>query len=435
METEALKQEAILAIQDIQATAIDNCYSRYDIWAQLIGTALAVGGGGLLSVLMPGGVIASATLAALAMGATVKFVGDEADRIEQGDLSTLKRYVDSGYVRERLMPLVEKAAKKPIAQGNQAKSTTTKPENGNPSSELQIKPVSLVPDAHLIVWGRTRSGKTNTVQHLLADSSVHYVSTKAKDQVPTGWTGYRIDPRQAEAQLTWLIGEWERLFYSHLDGEKKGDTWFLFDEVISLMSLIPSDLVKRLRDFITQVLTSGAGTGAYIGLLTQSENAGELKVALDLLKNCTIIACSNKACDRESMIQAFTKYSGLALSSVQKQQVQNLSSYWQLWCNNGPLLSQIAEVQIPTKDLTLCPVDKEPDVKKATTKSLNERILAYLRGKSDGQTIRVIQQNVARKSDNPPLSKDAISDAISYLVSEGFITEKTQGSQLTYTIK
>lgn len=429
------KSEALATIRGIQDTAIDNCYSRYDIWAQLLGVGLAVGGGGLLSVLMPGGVIASATLAALVMGATTKMVADEADRIEAGDINAIQRYCSEETISAAIAPLAAKveAAKKPLAQGTTPSSTKTRAETGNPSPELlPIAPVALRDDApHLLLWGRTRAGKTHTARYLLSDSvTVHYVTVKATDTVPVNWTGYRLDPRTLNEQVTWLLDDWEGRFYARLDGQTEGTEWFLMDELITIKSQLEKPLAERLEAFIKQVITAGAAVGAFLGILTQSSNAGELGIAADLLKNCAIVGCTGQRKTNLGMAQAFAKYAGYRLTSEQLSQVKALDGYWQIWDNNGPCLSQISYSETDTKALDLCPVVEASG--KGKLETLNDRIINFLRGQTEAKTARQIQQSVARKTDNPPIRSGDVREALGYLVSESFVMEEFHGETKRY---
>ena len=386
---EALRTEAIAVVKDIQATAIDNCYSRYDIWAQLIGVGLAVGGGGLLSVLMPGGVFASATLAALVMGATTKLVADEADKIEKGDIVTIQRYFPESAIQEAIAPLVAKveAAKKPLAQGTpKQKSTTTATATTSQSPEpidgLPMMPVALDDAApHLYLWGRTQNGKTETLKYLLqGEKIVHYVTSKGTDTVPIDWHGWQVSGKSLGAQVTWLLDKWEMAYQMHQQGRSERE-WFVIDEAVGIVKALTTkghkEVAARLVAFIVEVLTAGASQKAYLALLSQTSNSGPIQVDLDILKNCRVVACSKGR--RDQMIAAFTKLTDYKIKPAQEKQIEQLNGYWQLWDGpGGPTLSQIEPTKIEVRAVQSCPVSQEQEAHKDYLRLL-ERIATEIK--------------------------------------------------------
>ena len=389
---DAIKQEALAIVQDIQATAIDNCYSRYDIWAQLIGVGLAVGGGGLLSVLMPGGVFASATLAALVMGATTKLVADEADKIEKGDIATIQRYFPESAIQDAIAPLAAKvdAAKKPLAQGAtqtpKPRSTTTAPGTTNPSPEhvesLPVAAVALDEAApHLYLWGRTQNGKTETLKYLLQEEDkVHYVTSKGTDTVPVNWHGWQVSGQSLGAQVTWLLDKWETAYQMHQQGGSRRE-WFVIDEAVGIVKALTTkghkDVATRLVAFIVEVLTAGASQKAYLALLSQTSNSGPIQVDLDILKNCRVVACSKGR--RDQMIAAFTKLTDYKIKASHEKQIEQLKGYWQLWDGlDGPTLSQIEPTKIDVRAVQSCPISQEQEEHKDYLRLL-ERIATEIK--------------------------------------------------------
>ena len=434
---EAIKQEALAVVKDIQATAIDNCYSRYDVWAQLLGVGLAVGGGGLLSVLMPGGVFASATLAALVMGATTKLVADEADKIEKGDIATIQRYCPESVIQDAIAPLVAKvdAAKKPLAQGTpKQKSTTTATATTSRSPErLPMATVALDDIApHLYLWGRTQNGKTETLKYLLqSEDRVHYVSSKATDTAPEHWHAWQASGSQLGAQITWLLDKWEAAYEMHQRGAAHRE-WFVIDEAVGIVKGLTTKghkaVAARLTAFIVELLTAGASQKAYIALLSQSSNSGPIQVDLDLLKNAKVVACSREK--RSQMVSAFIKLTDYRLSPDQLDQVDELEGYWQLWDGpKGATLSQISPTGTTVKPVKVCPI-AEVEIDEPT--SLKDRIIAYLKKQQEGKTVREIRSDCKRVDDVNKTLTDDIKEVLSYLVSEQLVVEELRSQTVAY---
>ena len=361
-----LKQELNETLGDCRKVAIANALERYSLPAQLIGVAVGVFGGGLLSTVMPGGVIASALIGLIISGSATKLSDDEAQAIERGDLDALKRYYPNDQLEEKMKPILAKAVatvdpKKLPAQGTQTTpqtSTTTETATGNHSPELlPVAPVQMSGNApHLLLFGRSQNGKTTTAAHVLADIKVDYISLKSSDTVPEHWNGYLISPMDTDDQLNWILDRWEAQLNNSLQGDSsKAKHAFVVDEYISIHALVKSPTQERLKTFFVRLLTTGAGLGLLGGILTQTSNAGALGISADILKNCSTIAVTGEKKNNPWMAKVFSKFTGYQLTDEQKNQIRALSGYWQMWDNDGPSLSQI-----PSYSGTLIPLKNYP---------------------------------------------------------------------------
>ncbi|MEM0978888.1 MAG: hypothetical protein AAGH78_01305 [Cyanobacteria bacterium P01_H01_bin.58] len=426
-----LKKELDSTLSDCRQVAIANALERYSLPAQIIGVAVGVVGGGLLSTVMPGGVIASALIGFIISGAATKLSDDEAQAIERGDLVTLKRYYPKDQLEEKIKPLLQKAAaaKKPPAQELQKiapqTSTTTETVTGSQSPEpaaaassaLPVAPVQLSGNApHLLLFGRSQNGKTNTAAHVLADIQVDYISLKASDTVPDSWNGYLISPTKTDDQLNWVLDQWELMLNTSLESDsKKAKRAFVVDEYISIYALVKNPTKERLKTFYIRLLTTGAGLGLIGGILTQTSNAGALDIPADILKNCSTIAVTGEQKNNSWMAKVFSKFTGYQLDGEQKKQVKQLSGYWQIWDNDGPCLSQVPVYSGSLKPLENCPtnpIQAQPEQASPTdnqftgnpfmnkmktdkpTKTIEERIVEYFKKTPQFATPRTVYRGI-----------------------------------------
>ncbi|MEM8610462.1 MAG: hypothetical protein AAGF93_00475 [Cyanobacteria bacterium P01_H01_bin.105] len=255
-------------------------------------------------------------------------------------------------------PLTEQEAQRAMAEF--LGETPTPVEQDPP-----VEPVELRADTpHLLLWGRTQSGKTTTAARLFK-GSVWYVTVKVRDSVPQGWKSFRINPQFADAQVNWVLDQWEPVFYQHLDDMAQGSSWFVVDEIISICELVEGSTAKRLVSFIKQIITAGASAGAFVCLMTQATNAGALGFSADLLRNCAVVACSGQRKTNLQMAKAFSKYTGYTFTDEQLSRIGELNGYWQIWDNDGPCLSQFDPSQIAMKAPEKCPEElgKKPEYK------------------------------------------------------------------------
>ena len=419
-----LKQELNEALVDCRKVAVANALERYSLPSQLIAVVVGVFGGGLLSTVMPGGVIASALIGLIISGAATKLSDDEAKAIELGDLETLRRYYPKDQLDEKVKPILAKAvdAKKLPAQGTQTTSqtsTTTETATGSQSREpeaaakssstLPVAPVKLSGNApHLLLFGRSQNGKTTTAAHVLTDIQVDYISLKASDKVPESWNGYLISPTDTDDQLNWILDRWEEMLNSSLQGNgKQAKHAFVVDEYISIRALVKNPTKERLKTFFIRLLTTGAGMGLLGGILTQTSNAGALDIEADILKNCSTIAVTGERKNNPWMAKVFSKFTGYQLDEEQKKQVKSLSGYWQIWDNNGPCLSQIPAYSGSLKPLEDCPTEKPPGETShhgfvdnpftktmKTDKTIDERIVEYFQRTPQLATPRTVYRGI-----------------------------------------
>lgn len=444
-----LKQELDNTLGEARKVAMANALERYSLPAQLIGVAVGVFGGGLLSTVMPGGVIASALIGLIISGSATKLSDDEARAIEKGDLEALKRYYPSDQLEEKMKPILAKAVaavdpKKLPAQGAQTTpqtSTTTETATGNHSPELlPVAPVKMSGNApHLLLFGRSQNGKTTTAAYVLADIKVDYISLKSSDTVPEHWNGYLINPTKTDAQLNWILDRWEALLNSSLQGDaSKAKHAFVVDEYISIRALVKGPTQERLRTFFIRLLTTGAGLGLLGGILTQTSNAGALDIDADILKNCSTIAVTGEKKNNPWMAKVFSKFTGYQLTEAQKKQIRALSGYWQMWDSDGPTLSQIPACQSSLKPLEDCPV-KQPDKAVETEvdssgftsnpfvdsdtnkegKTIRERIVEYFKRNPEPATARTVFRNITLTKDDGDMKVNDIRITLLDMCSSG----------------
>ncbi|MEL6137849.1 MAG: hypothetical protein AAFR42_10625 [Cyanobacteria bacterium J06628_6] len=292
---------------------------------------------------------------------------------------------------------------------------------------------------HLFMVGRTREGKSETLKHLIgSEQRVWYVTSKATDKVPEHWQGYRVGGPQLGQQMTWLLDQWEASLLNHLEGADGDREWFVIDEAVGILQSLKTKGHKatseRLRGFIVEMLTAGAAVNAFIGILSQTGNAGPLGIDEDLLKNFSIVGCGKRK--KAQMVKAFCKLTDLRLTGEQEAEILGLSGYWQLWENGGPTLSQVPLSELPLKDVVKCPVEEgktdacEPP--KATKFTFEERILDYLRKQSEGKTARDIARACTRSTDDPRPNVEQIKAMLTLMIAAGRVRREIEGQVERY---
>ena len=427
--------------------AITRCWLSHTSYGQIaaatagllwpIGTVIAgpwgiVAMGGFAGVILIGSVMGAAKESeaielAVSRGSFTKL----GEYLTQDDVLELKRQaIAAGIVSEKKMS-PEMGQPRTTTSGN----GTSMPSSGD--AVLLPRAVARLDEAapHLFMVGRTREGKSETLKHLIgAEKRVWYVTSKATDQVPSHWQGYRVGGPHLGAQMTWLLDQWEAALLNHLEGADKGREWFVIDEAVGILQSLKTkgfkEVSDRLRGFIVELLTAGAAVNAMGGILSQTGNSGPLGIDLDLLQNFSIVACGKRK--KAQMIAAFGKLTGIRLSSEQEAEILHLQGYWQLWENNGPTLSQVPLSELPFKDVVACPFDEgetEPGQSppKARKQSFEERILDYLKKQTQGKTVRDICRACTRSSDNPRPNVAQVRDMLALMISEGHISRETDG--------
>lgn len=374
----------------LQQEALDSCWERYDLLPKAVGGAIAIGGALVLSAWLPGvGTWLAWSMAATIAAGGTYIAGKEGASIERGDNEAISRYIDDERMEKLLKPFIEQIqegmAKKPlgVVETQAQTAETTMPESGKsartePGSEsaepvttapalLPIAPCQLDEAApHLLLIGRTREGKSETLKHLIgSEERVWYITSKYTDQVPEHWAAYRVGGRELPDQMAWILGKWEAQIDRHLSGQDTEREWFVVDEAVGIMQSLKTKgetkverdyntaIAGKLRALIIELVTAGAAVGAFVGLLSQTGNSGPLGVDLDLLKNFSVVSCGKRK--KAQMITSFEKLTQLRLTPEQNAQVLALAGFWQLWENEGPTLSQV-----PLSPLPLAPVAPGP---------------------------------------------------------------------------
>lgn len=448
--TEQEQKIMALAIKDMQSVAMDNCYQNLDMLAKVAGAIVAIAGGALLSVAMPGvgAYLAWTAGVGIAWGG-LQLAGAEGEKIERGDVNTINQYVSESAQRRMLAPYVEALveAKKPsplVGQETTQKTTQTSASStsstGMPSTSAgNANPSAPIPQAvarldeaapHLFMVGRTREGKSETLKHLIGtEQRVWYLTSKVTDKVPSHWQGYRAGGPSLPKQITWLLDQWEASFLAHLEGIDTNREWFVIDEAVGILQSLKTKGAKstadRLRGFVVEALTSGAAVGAFMGILSQTGNAGPLGVDEDLLKNFSIVGCGKRK--KAQMLNAFLKLTDLRITPDQRSQIVGLNGYWQLWENDGVCLSQVPLSNLPLKAVDLCPMPDDgavpiPKVHEAQP-SLKDRILGVLAANSSGLTFAEIRSKVKGEGQAKEEIDPEITDSLCYLKDEGCIEE------------
>lgn len=382
----------------------------------------------------------AAVPALLVMAVSEIFIVHEENEIVKGSSVALNRYCDMrdlAYIVQTL----EANAKKPMPPASDEQGATqsqTKPQSksSNPmeaGSALIEKSIQLDEAApHLGLGGRTREGKSETLKYLLRDESqVNYVTSKATDEVPTDWQGVIAAGSHRVAVITRLLDIWEERLEGHLEGRYTDREWFVIDEAVGICKSLEAkkekELSGRLKAFIIEVITAGAGVNAFIALLSQTGNSGPLGIDLDLLKNLSIVSCSKRK--RKDMVSYYTKMTGTTLLPEQIDQINSLEGYWQLWEDNGqPRLSQIEPVNIPMKScltwkafLEESPAEND---KKSLTRNLplSEQkaiILEFLIDKKKPMTAKNIRDGKTQSRDGSNrLTQTAIQQLLTKLEGE-----------------
>ena len=426
---------------------ISRAMSKWNLPSQVVGASLAVAWplGAALGTVGIAGMVATAGVIAI-----VGFVNgkNESDAIAAGDNIILAKYLtpddvlEFGAIKQYLLNGGTELKK--ISPQTGAK-TTTEPKSsssdGTPKRDSGSQSPAAIPipravaqldeaAPHLFMVGKTREGKSETLKHLIGtEQRVWYLTSKATDKVPNHWQGYRVGGPNLASQITWLLDQWEASFLNHLEGTDKTREWFVIDEAVGILQSLKSKGAKgvseRLRGFVVELVTSGAGVNALSGILSQTGNSGPLGIDLDLLQNFSCVACGKKK--KPQMIKAFTKLTGIKISTEQEQEILSLKGYWQLWENEGLCLSQVPLSKLPVKDVMVCPTPDDgavpiPKVHEAQP-SLKDRILGILAANSSGLTFAEIRSKVKGEGQAKEEIDPEITDSLCYLKDEGCIEE------------
>ena len=317
------------------------------------------------------GVVAVAGFAAAALAGSVLAASRESAAIETevrgGNYSRLGEYLtpsDLDDLKRKAIALgvaaePEKKISPSTGQSLEPGSKTPAPESGGAVTTLPRAVVQLDEAApHLLLVGRTREGKSETLKYLLgSERKVWYVTSKVTDRVPQHWRGYRVGGPQLGGQVDWLLDQWEASLLSHLEGNDTTREWVVIDEAVGILQSLRTKGHKatseRLRGFLVEAVTAGAAVSSFVGLLSQTGNAGPLGIAEDLLKNFSVVTCGKRK--KSQMARAFCKLTDLRLTDQQQEEILSLDGYWQLWENGGPCLSQVPLSQVALKEVVACP--------------------------------------------------------------------------------
>ena len=458
----------------IRNEALDRCYGPRVLVGQIAGGIVAVGGGAILGVFIPGyGQYIGIALGIAIAGAISDSVSRDGDRIEAFDGTTINRYLpptDQASLLEPYQGLFEDGGKKtspnlgqnqnqPASKSgtNQWVDTSPQPESDVPAqasgspqegsgdgtskskSGLPIKPVELDSAApHLFMVGRTREGKSETLKHLIGgEKRVWYLTSKATDKVPEHWIGYRVGGPDLGKQITWLLDQWEDSFLHHLELIDSNREWFVIDEAVGILQSLKTkkakDVAERLRGFIVEVITAGAAVGAFAGILSQTGNAGPIGVDEDLLKNFSIVGCGKRK--KAQMLKAFLKLTDLKVTPDDEKDILMRDGYWQLWENNGVCLSQVPLSNLSLKEVEKCPVDESEiestDIKEEE-ETLEGRILRHLRKHGEARTVREIRNAVTNNRDQERASTDEVKIILQQLINLEKVQRWADGSSDRY---
>ncbi|NER82944.1 MAG: hypothetical protein F6K42_25985 [Leptolyngbya sp. SIO1D8] len=488
------QKEIVLAgIQDLQGQAVAACWDKYAFPGKVAGCIVAIAGGAVLQVVIPGfGQWIAIAAGVLIAGSVDNLAAREGDRIEDGNIEAINAYLDEATQKEILLPYIEQAAEvgkagkktrpamgqttngspSPAVSSNGSDKTSSPSKEtgvnsdsaGNPSTDngfgtsesksgIQLpRQIAQLDEAapHLFMVGRTREGKSETLKHLIGrEDRVWYLTSKATDKVPSHWRGYRVGGPDLPKQIRWLHSQWEAAFLRHLEGADQQREWFVIDEAVGILQSLKTKGAKgvadSLRGFIVEVLTSGAGVHAFVGILSQTGNAGPIGVDEDLLKNSSIVGCGKRK--KSQMLKAFLKLTDLKVTREQEQEILSLEGYWQLWENDGPCLSQVPLSELSVKDVEVCPVPPEEDEKEADSikicvqqvepKSLAERILDHMIKHGEAKTAREITIACTRSEDNQRATVDEVKQVLENLIAQekiyGWVDGKTERYQITGT--
>jgi len=176
-------------------------------------------------VMAAGGVGAVVGLGVLAIGAIAAAhhgASDDWEKIDQDDRALLAKLTPKRYKRDLY------AAYAPGGEGAIALDAVTTAADAVPTTTTAAVPntpppiLRLRPESHLMLIAPTRGGKTSALWGLLPDNAdVVYVSLKP-DSIPVSWTGYRISPTDASADVNAVLDRVEPLIHAMLSGSATG---------------------------------------------------------------------------------------------------------------------------------------------------------------------------------------------------------------------
>lgn len=195
-----------------------------------------------------------------------------------------------------------------------------------PQGSATPPPLMLRAEAHILLVGPTRSGKTSALAALVGEDDCVYVSLK-RDRVPSGWKAYCLDPEHVDRDVSAVLDTVEPLTAALLRGERHGRFWFCVDEIVGIVGLCSKPLAERLLRQVKLRVTAGAAEGCMVGLLLQSPNASDLGLSAALLRNFQQVVLASErsgfGCFR-SWAERFSPLDGET-----KTAIANLSSgYW-----------------------------------------------------------------------------------------------------------
>ncbi|HEY9879619.1 MAG TPA: hypothetical protein V6D29_14270 [Leptolyngbyaceae cyanobacterium] len=228
--------------------------------------------------------------------------------------------------------------------------------------------LQLKPETHLKLLAPSRGGKTNTLLHLLKDASrVTYITLKVKDEIPQHWRGYLLCPATIHSDIEFVMSQVKPIVNALLRGEETEPHWFVVDEALAITDLLESQaetkeeqkLTQQFSSLIKLHLATGAGSGAMLALMSQTQNGSDIKgISAASLQNLWTVICGSERC-----ADGFTHMAGWYTKHVDSLTGQQVAELRKL--DNG--FYQLASVK---SEPLLCDFPKfEGNLKRCSTPS------------------------------------------------------------------
>ena len=301
-----------LAKQDLSNASLEACWNRFDLPSKGAGALVAIAGGALLSVVLPGwGQFVGWGLGMLIAWQGNQIAGRDGDAIEAGDVAAIERYLPELEQKRILEPYVGalESAKKLPGTANQPPQTsqfaTTKQGNGSPSPSVSAVPTPIAFDqlivpamASSIILASVRgTGKTSLLQAVLANAEPGYIL--GLDPKNSGSFG-ALSPffsylpgergQMYSAAIRSVVDELNFRNESGMKPEQCQPLWLIVDEFQTTKSLWAKPIKEKIISSLELIIAQGRERKVFVVLLGQSPLCKDLGLSSGVRDNVEFLA-------------------------------------------------------------------------------------------------------------------------------------------------
>ena len=300
-----------LAKKDMSQEALEACWNKFDLPSKGAGALIAIAGGALLSVMLPGwGQFVAWGAGMFVAWQGNQLAGKDGDRIELGDIGVIEHYLPEAEQRRILAPYIGalEAAKKrlgtaPTRPHQSQKNGTPQPSNGNPSPDAVPTPVAfdqlIVPAmASSIILASVRgTGKTSLLQAILTSAEPGYIlGLDPKNSGSFGalspYFSYVSGEKGSlyKAAVRSVVDELKRRNEAGLKPAQCKPLWLIVDEYQTTKSLWTREVKDSITASLELLIAQGRERKVFVVLLGQSPLCKDLGLSSGVRDNVEFLA-------------------------------------------------------------------------------------------------------------------------------------------------